>query len=71
MKDSEFESVFFQEQYLKARAKVGEAQLEMKCLSDKQVYHQIGDANYKVNLLMRQFQEKFFYFTNQGMMAAY
>ena len=71
MKDSEFESVFFQEQYLKAREKVGEAPLEMKCLSNKQVCHHIGDANDKVNLLMRKLQEENYLFTNQGTTAAY
>ena len=66
MKDSEFESVFFQEQYLKAREKLGEAPLGMKCLSDKQVCHQIGDANDKVNLLMRQLQEGKYLFYQSG-----
>ena len=57
---------YFSGTILEAREKLGEAPLEMKCLSDKQVCHQIGDANDKVNLLMRLLQEEIYLFYQSG-----
>ena len=50
--DSAFETGFSVEACLNAWAKVGAAPLTRKCLSDKKVRRQLGDADDDTNVLM-------------------
>lgn len=55
--ENAFEVGFFRDACLSAWAKIGAAPLTMKCLDDKKVRRQLGDADDSMNALMQSLQD--------------